>query len=149
MFATFLTWMAETKSSVLVMATANTISQLPPEFMRAGRFDAVFFIDLPTKVERTEIITIMNRRWNADIPLSYVDKLNGYTGAEIEQLAKDSLFDGLEAAFNALVPLSRTMREEIQSLRDWAKTRARYANTPDAEPEEGRKLRQRGGNHVG
>ena len=56
MFATFLTWMAETKSSILVMATANTISQLPPEFMRAGRFDAVFFIDLPTKVERTEII---------------------------------------------------------------------------------------------
>ena len=129
MFATFLTWMAETKSSVLVMATANTISQLPPEFLRAGRFDAVFFIDLPTKAERSEIISIMNRRWNADISLSYVEKLNGYTGAEIEQLAKDSLFDGLENAFNALVPLSRTMREEIQSLRDWAKTRARYANT--------------------
>lgn len=143
MFGYFLTWMAETKSSVLVMATANNISQLPPEFLRAGRFDATFFIDLPTKEERTEIIKIQNRRWGSHIPLSYADKLNGYTGAEIEQLAKDSLFDGLDEALNALVPLSRTMREEIQSLREWAKTRARYANTPDEEPEKGRKIQHR------
>ena len=143
MFGYFLTWMAETKSSVLVMATANNISQLPPEFLRAGRFDATFFIDLPTKTERIEIIKIQNRRWGSDIPLSYADKLNGYTGAETEQLAKDSLFDGLDEALYALVPLSRTMREEIQSLREWAKTRARYANTPDEEPEKGRKIQHR------
>ena len=123
------------------MATANNISQLPPEFMRAGRFDATFFVDLPTKTERIEIIKIMNRKWGSDIPLSYADKLNGYTGAEIEQLAKDSLFDGLEQAYDALVPLSRTMREEIDSLRQWAKTRARLANTPDDEPDEQRKIR--------
>ena len=85
----------------------------------------------------------MNRKWGSDIPISYGDKLNGYTGAEIEQLAKDSLFDGLEEAFNALVPLSRTMREEIQALREWAKTRARYANTPDEEPEKGRKIQRK------
>jgi hypothetical protein len=141
MFGHFLTWMQETTSSVLVMATANQISQLPPEFIRAGRFDATFFVDLPTKTERIEIIKIMNRKWKSDIPISFSDKLNGYTGAEIEQLAKDSLFDGLDQAFNALVPLSRTMREEIEALRQWAKTRARLANTPDEEPDEQRKIR--------
>ena len=83
----------------------------------------------------------MNRKWKSEIPVPFADKLTGYTGAEIEQLAKDSLFDGLEEAFNALVPLSRTMREEVQSLREWAKTRARMANTPEEEPEEQRKIR--------
>jgi len=141
MFGHFLTWMAETESSVLVMATANNISQLPPEFIRAGRFDATFFVDLPTKQERIEIIKIMNRKWKSEIPVPFADKLTGYTGAEIEQLAKDSLFDGLEEAFHALVPLSRRMREEVQSLREWAKTRARIANTPEEEPEEQRKIR--------
>jgi len=141
MFGHFLTWMQETKSSVLVMATANNISQLPPEFIRAGRFDATFFVDLPTSSERKEIIKIMNRRWGSEIPISCSDRLNGYTGAEIEQLAKDSLFDGLDQAYDALVPLSRTMREDIDALRQWAKTRARLANTPDEEPDEQRKIR--------
>ena len=141
MFGHFLTWMAETKTSVLVMATANNISQLPPEFMRAGRFDATFFVDLPEKSERLEIIKIMNRKYKTDIPLKYVDKLNGYTGAEIEQLAKDSMFDGLNEAFNNLVPLSRSMREEINSLKEWSKTRARIANTLKAGPQKQRKIR--------
>ena len=141
MFGHFLTWMQETKSSVLVMATANNISQLPPEFIRAGRFDATFFVDLPTSNERKEIIRIMNRKWGSEIPISSSDRLNGYTGAEIEQLAKDSLFDGLDQAYDALVPLSRTMREDIDALRQWAKTRARLANTPDEEPDEQRKIR--------
>lgn len=141
MFSHFLTWMAETTTSVLVMATANNISQLPPEFMRAGRFDAVFFVDTPTSIERAEIIKIMNRKYKSEIPLSLVDRLNGYTGAEIEQLAKDSLFDGLDGALNALVPLSRTMREDIQALREWAKSRARLANTLETEPEDQRKIR--------
>jgi hypothetical protein len=83
----------------------------------------------------------MNRKHRANLPLSYADRLNGYTGSEIEQLAKDSLFDGLEAAYDALVPLSRTMREEIQSLREWAKTRARLANTLEDEPDDPRKIR--------
>jgi len=141
MFGHFLTWMAETKTSVLVMATANNISQLPPEFMRAGRFDATFFVDLPETSERLEIIKIMNRKYRTDIPLSYADRLNGYTGAEIEQLAKDSLFDGLDEAFDNLVPLSRSMREEITAMREWAKTRARIANTVDKIPEKQRKIR--------
>jgi hypothetical protein len=141
MFGHFLTWMQETQSNVLVMATANNISQLPPEFIRAGRFDATFFVDLPTLTERQEIIRIMNRKWGSDISLSYAERLHGYTGAEIEQLAKDSLFDGLDQAFEALVPLSRTMREEIEALRQWAKTRSRLANTPEESPEEQRKIR--------
>lgn len=141
MFGHFLTWMAETTTSVLVMATANNISQLPPEFMRAGRFDAVFFVDTPTTKERMEIIQIMNRKYGSQIPMSMVDRLSGYTGAEIEQLAKDSLFDGLDEAIKSLVPLSRTMREEVQSLREWAKSRSRLANTPEEEPEDQRKIR--------
>jgi len=141
MFGHFLTWMSETKTSVLVMAAANNISQLPPEFMRAGRFDATFFVDLPEKSERLEIIKIMNRKYKTDIPLKYVDKLNGYTGAEIEQLAKDSMFDGLNEAFNNLVPLSRSMREEINSLKEWSKTRARIANTLKEGPQKQRKIR--------
>jgi hypothetical protein len=73
----------------------------------------------------------MNRKWQSDIPAEYVDRLNGYTGAEIEQLAKDSLYDGLEGAFRNLVPLSRSMKEEVNGLREWARTRARIANTPE------------------
>ena len=141
MFGHFLTWMQETTSSVLVMATANNIAQPPPEFIRAGRFDATFFVDLPTKAERTEIIRIMNRKWGSDIPESSADRLLSYTGAEIEQLAKDSLFDGLDQAVTALIPLAKTMREEVNSLRSWAKTRARLANTPDDQPEEARRIR--------
>ena len=141
MFATFLTWMQETKTSMMVMATANDISKLPPELVRAGRFDATFFVDVPTTSERIEIIKIMNRRYNANIPISYTQKLAGYTGAEIEQLAKDSLFDGLLESFDGIVPLSRTMREEIQKLKDWAKNRARLANTPEDQPKGQRKLR--------
>lgn len=134
MFGHFLTWMSETTTEILVMATANNISQLPPELMRAGRFDATFFVDLPTVNERTEIIGIMNRKWGSDIPDGYADKLNGYTGAEIEQLAKDSLFEDVDTAFNELVPLSKTMKEEIQSLQEWAKNRARFANAFEEVP---------------
>jgi hypothetical protein len=83
----------------------------------------------------------MNRRYGSEIPLEYSAKMNGYSGSEIEQLAKDSLFDGLDHAFDALIPLSRTMKTEIDSLRDWAKTRARIANTTEDEPADQRKIR--------
>jgi SpoVK/Ycf46/Vps4 family AAA+-type ATPase len=136
MFGAFLTWMQETETSVMVMATANDISKLPPELVRAGRFDATFFVDVPSTPERVEIIKIMNRRYNSNIPISYGQKLS-----EIEQLAKDSLYDGLDTAYDAIVPLSRTMREDIQKLKDWAKNRARPANTPEDKPKGNRKLR--------
>ena len=134
MLAHFLTWLQETTSPILVMATANNIQELPPEFLRAGRFDALFFVDIPTAKERQEILDIMNQRYGAQIPQELMEKLRGWTGAEIEQLAKDSLFDGVEEALNNIVPLSRTMKEEITALQQWSTTRARRANRPE-EPE--------------
>jgi DNA polymerase III delta prime subunit len=128
MFGHFLTWMQETTSPVLVMATANNIRELPPEFLRAGRFDALFFVDLPNVSERLEIIRIMNRRYKSEMPEDYCRQLSGWTGAEIEQLAKDSLFDGLDEALKTIVPISRTMKEEVIALQQWATTRARKAS---------------------
>lgn len=128
MFGHFLTWIQETSSPILVMATANDISSLPPEFMRAGRFDAMFFVDIPTVEERLEIIRIMNERYNSLILEDQVQALQRWTGAEIEQLAKDSLFDGFDTAMANIVPISKTMKEDIQLLCDWAKSRARRAN---------------------
>ena len=142
MFSHFLTWVQESDTSAIIMATANDISKLPPEFIRAGRFDATFFVDLPTTKERVDIIRIMNRKYGSDIPTTYAQRLASYTGAEIEQLAKDSLYDGLDEAIVSLVPLSRVMREEIISLRDWAKNRARPANTLEDKPKDQRKIRQ-------
>jgi SpoVK/Ycf46/Vps4 family AAA+-type ATPase len=131
MFGHFLTWMQETTTPMLVMATANSIQELPPEFLRAGRFDAIFFVDMPTAAEREQIIRIMNTRYGSEIPEEYSEKLDGWTGAEIEQLAKDSLFDGLKQARDSIVPLSKTMKEEINALQQWAVTRARKANNLD------------------
>jgi SpoVK/Ycf46/Vps4 family AAA+-type ATPase len=122
------------------MATANNISQLPPEFLRAGRFDSIFFVDLPAESERVEIIRIMNRKYHTNIPENYAEKLQGYTGSEIEQIAKDSLFDGLEPAMESVIPLSKTMREEMNALRDWAKNRARFANASQEEATAQRKV---------
>jgi SpoVK/Ycf46/Vps4 family AAA+-type ATPase len=133
MFGHFLTWLQETTSPILVMATANNIAELPPEFLRAGRFDAMFFVDLPNTSERLQIITIMNKRYGSAIPEEYAVYLDGWTGAEVEQLAKDSLFDGLEPARQAIVPLSKTMKEQISGLQQWAETRARKANSQHAE----------------
>jgi hypothetical protein len=140
MFGHFLTWRAESKSSTIVMATANSIQNLPPEFLRAGRFDATFFVDLPTLSERTEIIKIMNRKHNTQIPVTFAQKLEGWSGAEIEQLSKDSLYDGIDDAFKSIVPLSKTMKEAVQALREWSKTRARLANAPEAEQKAYRKI---------
>lgn len=139
MFGHFLSWMQETKSPVLIMATANRLKDLPPEFLRAGRFDAMFFVDLPSSNERTEIIKIMNNRYKASIPVEHTEKLNGWTGAEIEQLAKDSLFDGFDEAFENIIPLSKTMKEHINELRQWATTRARPANTKGVDETDTRK----------
>lgn len=141
MFSHFLTWANDQKSAFIV-ATANNIKELPPEFMRAGRFDAIWFVDLPSRVEREEIIKIMNRKYGTSMPEAWADELNGYTGSEIEQILRDSLFDGLEAARHSLIPLSRTMKEDIDQLRQWARSRARIANTPEEESTEVRKIRR-------
>jgi len=133
-------WLQENTSPVFVMATANNVSALPPEILRAGRFDSIFAVDLPSNRERREIMKIMNARYCTNISLEFADQLNGFSGAEIEQVFRESLFTDFGTALNAVIPLSRTMREEIDALRNWARTRARPANTPDSEPET-RKIR--------
>lgn len=142
-FSTFLTWMQEKKKPVFVVATANNISQLPPELLRKGRFDEIFFVDLPEAAERKDIFSIHIKKRKRD-PGTFDTELlsresHGYSGAEIEQVVISGLFDafvrGTELTTDDLlrniknsVPLSQTMREDVESLRTWAKSRARPAS---------------------
>ncbi len=135
MMGILLTWMQETKAQVLIAATANRVDALPPEFLR--RFNAIFYVDTPTLEERREIIPIMNAKYKAEIPLEMAERLEGYTGAEIETLAEDSLFDGVEKALKAIVPITRTSKEDVEALRAWAANRARPANSLSQETPEG------------
>ena len=140
----FLTWMQEKEEPVFVVATANEISGLPPELLRKGRLDEVFFVDLPQARERAEIFSIHLRRLRRD-PANFemkalVQASEGFSGAEIEQAIisamHDSFVDHREletrdmiAAMEETVPLSRTMRENIATLRAWAADRARPVST--------------------
>jgi SpoVK/Ycf46/Vps4 family AAA+-type ATPase len=147
-FGSFLTWMQEKKSSVFVMATANRVERLPGEFLRKGRFDEIFFVDLPTQEERQEIFRIHLSKRRADIERFDVEQLanvcDGFSGAEIEQVtiaamyeafAQDREFTQLDiiAASRATMPLSKTMTEQVTALRDWARQRARPAAASVAE----------------
>jgi SpoVK/Ycf46/Vps4 family AAA+-type ATPase len=138
-FAFFLTWMQEKTRGLFVAATANRIDLLPAEMIRKGRFDEVFFVDLPLEKERIEIFKIHLARRGVDPSAFRLDQLtgftNGWTGAEIEQcvvsaLTKAQLEDRVLAeqdliqAAVKLVPLSRTMKEQITHIRDWAFERA-------------------------
>jgi ATP-dependent 26S proteasome regulatory subunit len=143
-FGSFITWLQEKESPVFVIATANNINALPPELLRKGRFDEIFFCDLPSQEERRQIFEIHLRKKNRD-PASFdldklVDATTDYSGAEIEQAVIAALYDAFdsgedlssEGMLNALgdiVPLSVTMREGIESMREWARTRARRAGT--------------------
>lgn len=142
-FGTFLTWMQEKKKPVFVLATANDISGLPPEMLRKGRFDEIFFVDLPSAQERLSIIDIhlKKRGWIVeDFSEERILKASeAFTGAEIEQAVIDARFDAffnseplsmqkLEEAFLSTVPLSRSMSEKIAALRQWAKDRAVLAS---------------------
>ena len=132
MFGLLLTWMQETKSQLLIVATANAVDNLPAPFLRAGRFDAIFMVDTPTLQERIEIVKIMDARYGSEIEKDFgAEDLNGYTGAEIEQIAKDSLFDGVETAVKNVVPIVKTKAAEVKELREWAKGKARRANTDE------------------
>lgn len=138
-FATFLTWMQEKQSPVFIIATANNISLLPPELLRKGRFDEIFFVDLPDAAEREQIfkIHLAKRNVNPDSVdmAALVDAADGFSGAEIEQAVIAALYEAFykshslsaEYVINALgqtVPLSKTMKEEIGALRNWANARA-------------------------
>jgi len=142
-FATFLTWLQEKQSPVYVIATANSISELPPELVRKGRFDDIFFVDLPREVERVEIFRIhLVRRRRKPAAFDLVElarNSEGFSGSEIEQAVVSAMYEAFTAnrefetadvmrAVRETVPLSQTMEEQIKALRDWAKTRARPAS---------------------
>lgn len=156
-FGSFLTWMQEKTKPVFVLATANDISSLPPEMLRKGRFDEIFFVDLPSAEERRAILNIhlQKRDWKIeDLDDEHFIRLSeGFTGAEIEQALVDARYDAffkeeklnmdkLQTAFAATVPLSRSMAERIAELRRWAKDRAVAASqdSSDTSLSETRKL---------
>jgi SpoVK/Ycf46/Vps4 family AAA+-type ATPase len=160
-FGSFITWLQEKTSPVFVIATANNVDELPPEMMRKGRFDEIFFVDLPSLPEREEIASIHVKRRGRD-PSQFdlrqiAEKSEGMTGAEIEQAIVSALFDeydrngkagvlSTEGVLHSLaetVPLSRTMKEKIAALRTWCKTRARPASSAwqgDGGADAGRKI---------
>jgi AAA+ superfamily predicted ATPase len=146
---TFLTWIQEKNSAVFVIATANSIESLPPELLRKGRFDEVFFVDLPTPRERREIFTIHVAKRKRDPKAYDLDLLaresDGFSGSEIEEAIVSGMHDSfaekreLETRdiLNALretVPLSVTMKEKISFFRKWMQTRARPASSETPHP---------------
>jgi SpoVK/Ycf46/Vps4 family AAA+-type ATPase len=141
--ASLLTWMAEKESAVFVIATANAIDKLPGELLRKGRFDEIFFLDLPNSEERISILDLhlRKRRPSYNFPLStIIDRTDGFSGAELEQ----AVIEGMHISFSEnrelmemdlikavsqLVPLSRTAKEQIDLLKKWSSTgRARSAS---------------------
>lgn len=137
-FGTFLTWMQEKSSSVFVVATANEIQNLPPELLRKGRFDEIFFIDLPKIDERLIIFKIHIKKRGKSLPDAEISALaqisEGYTGAEIEQVVINGMVEAFyerrepnlndfKKALKNTVPLSITMKEAIDQLRQWAENR--------------------------
>lgn len=144
-FGTLLTWLSEKTAPVFLVATANDISYLPPELLRKGRVDEIFFVDLPGQEERREIfrihITKRARRADAYDLESLTAATEGFSGAEIEEAVNSALYDafyaGEELATSHLlsvlsqaVPLARTMDAQISRLRQWAEGRARNASVP-------------------
>ncbi len=146
-FGSFLTWMQEKTHPVFVIATANNIDKLPPEFLRKGRFDEIFFVDLPTRTERKMIWDLhLNKRLKSPEVLgkTQLDEglfeglseiTEGYSGAEIEQAVIAGLFDAfsekraiteedLAKSVKNMVPLSITQAEAIETIREWANVRA-------------------------
>jgi len=141
--ASLLTWMAEKESAVFVIATANAIDKLPAELLRKGRFDEIFFLDLPNSEERLSILDLhlKKRRPSYSFPLStIIDRTDGFSGAELEQAViegmhisfsenRELMEKDLIKAVSELVPLSRTAKEQIDLLKEWSSTgRARSAS---------------------
>jgi SpoVK/Ycf46/Vps4 family AAA+-type ATPase len=136
--------MQEKTAPVFVIATSNDITLLPPELLRKGRFDEIFFIDLPSLDERQEIFAIHLLKRNRDPSqfdlLRLARETDGFSGAEIEQAVIAGLYDAFEAGRDLedrdmlrdvaqSIPLSQTMREQITPLRNWARTHARPASS--------------------
>ena len=139
LLASFLSWMQDRKTPVFVAATCNNVSALPPELIRKGRFDELFFVDLPNQAEREQILSIQlkkRKRNPGEFDLQTVaTAAKGFSGAEIDAAVQTSMYaaysskndvstQALLDALRATVPLSTTRAEEIEALRQWARTRA-------------------------
>lgn len=145
-FGTFVTWMQEKTSPVFVIATANDVRALPPELLRKGRFDEIFFVDLPSQEERAEIIKIHMKKKGRDIAnldmSRLVEATPDFAGSEVEQVVVSALYEAFDQdphtrelstdqllhSAKEIVPLAVTMQEKIADMREWAKTRARTAS---------------------
>jgi ATP-dependent 26S proteasome regulatory subunit len=149
-FGTFLTWLSEKTASVFVVATANDVSQLPPELLRKGRLDEIFYVDLPSEEEREEIFRIHITRRGRDAEKfdikAFANASKDFSGAEIEEAIISALYDAFYAkqelatthvlsSLNQTVPLAKTMAEKINSQRNWAVGRARNASVAVIEKE--------------
>ncbi|PYX49424.1 MAG: hypothetical protein DMG79_08700 [Acidobacteria bacterium] len=149
LLASFLSWMQDRKAAVFVAATCNNVTVLPPELIRKGRFDELFFVDLPNQAERKQIFSIQLTRRKRNPADFDVEKAaaaaKGYSGAEIDAAVQGALYaaysekkplctQSLLDALTQTVPLSITRAEEIQALREWAATRAVPAKAKDAGP---------------
>jgi len=140
---TFLTWMQDCPAHVYTVATCNSIDKLPPEMLRAERWDAIFFIDLPTPSERKAIWEIWGKYYNVNLKNLPAD--HNWTGAEIRTCCRLSAMmnrSPVEAS-QYIVPLANTMSEKIEYLRRWAEGRAIPASTPPAQAEQVRKIKRR------
>jgi SpoVK/Ycf46/Vps4 family AAA+-type ATPase len=138
LLGTFLTWLQEKNEAVFVIATANDVTRLPPELLRKGRFDEIFFVDLPSLEARERILAVHlegRKRDPASFDLRALAALSeGYSGAELEEAIVAALYKAFQegaplgevhvaAALRATIPLSVTMREPIEALREWARGR--------------------------
>ena len=139
LFGSFLTWLQEKRESLFVAATANDLAATPPELLRKGRFDEVFFVDLPDEEERREIFSIhlsLRKQNPRDFHLEALAQgSDGFSGAEIEQVVVAALYsllaenaerlttERLQAELAATVPLARTRREHVAELRAFARDR--------------------------
>ncbi|MDB6037397.1 MAG: ftsH2 2 [Verrucomicrobiales bacterium] len=148
-FGTFLTWLSEKTAPVFVVATANDISNLPPELLRKGRLDEIFFVDLPNEFERSIIFRIHLVKKGRD-PSNFdlqacAQGSHDFSGAEIEESINSALYDAFDAghelctegvlgALQQTVPLAKTMDEQIRKLRGWAVGRARSASNSQETP---------------
>lgn len=159
---TILSWMQDRGGQAFVIATANDVSALPPEFLRKGRFDELWFVDLPNRVERGEILLAALRQNGRSAGIfqttedirRVADACEGFTGAEIAAIVPDALYtafaDGarevstvdLIDAAGTVVPLSETAKEKIEALRAWAATRARRATAPIKEEQTRKRVRE-------
>ena len=144
-FGQFLTWMSEHKAPVFVVATANDISSLPPELSRKGRFDEVFFVDLPNQNERSEILALHLKRHDVSLTTQELEALaqlaENFSGAELAGIVDDGAiacfdddrypnikYEDIEQAIKATVPLAIREKEKIAGLKAWAKSSARFAS---------------------